>query len=52
MLVNVAIGAVVFGYAGFTLYRFVKNSSKGKCAACELSKNCSGSSCAVNDIIK
>ncbi|TLS36930.1 FeoB-associated Cys-rich membrane protein [Pseudalkalibacillus caeni] len=40
MLVNILIGVLIFGYAGWTLFRFVKKSRKGKCAACELNKSC------------
>lgn len=40
MLANIIIGAVIFGYAGWALFRFIKKSKKGKCAACDLNENC------------
>ncbi|MGF9963697.1 FeoB-associated Cys-rich membrane protein [Bacillus rhizoplanae] len=45
MIVNILIGAVVFGYAGYTLINFVKRSKKGKCAACSLNKSCESNVC-------
>ncbi|MBS4223731.1 FeoB-associated Cys-rich membrane protein [Lederbergia citrea] len=41
MFISIILGAIIFGYAIFTLYRFVKRSKMGKCAGCSLSKNCS-----------
>ncbi|MFC5605154.1 FeoB-associated Cys-rich membrane protein [Sporosarcina koreensis] len=41
MIFSIIAGVLIFGYAGFTLYRFVKRSKMGKCAGCALSKNCS-----------
>ncbi|WML55217.1 FeoB-associated Cys-rich membrane protein [Neobacillus sp. PS3-12] len=40
MIFNVTIGVLIFGYAGWALYRSIKKSRQGKCAACELSKVC------------
>ena len=40
MLANIVIGAVIFGYAGWTIFRHVKKSKAGKCAACSLKKDC------------
>lgn len=48
MVVSVILGALIFGYAVFTLYRFVKRSKMGKCAGCSLSKTCS-SACTSNE---
>ena len=45
MIVNIVIGAVIFGYAGYTLFNFVKRSKKGKCAACSMNKSCQSNSC-------
>lgn len=42
MVANILIGAAIFGYAGFALVRFINKSKKGKCAACEVNKSCSG----------
>lgn len=39
-LVNIVIGALIFGYAAWTIYRFVKKSKQGKCAACALKEGC------------
>lgn len=42
MVASIVIGAAIFGYAGWTLARFIKRSGKeGKCATCELRKSCS-----------
>ncbi|KAB2333310.1 FeoB-associated Cys-rich membrane protein [Cytobacillus depressus] len=43
MLISVILGALIFGYAALTVYRFVKRSKMGKCAGCSMSKNCSSS---------
>lgn len=40
MLVNISIGAVIFGYASWTIFRYIKKSREGKCAACSLKSNC------------
>ncbi|KAA6447370.1 FeoB-associated Cys-rich membrane protein [Bacillus swezeyi] len=40
MLFNITIGALIFGYAAWTLFKLVKRSRKGKCAACELNRSC------------
>lgn len=45
MIVNIVIGAVIFGYAGYTLVNFVKRSKKGKCAACSLNTSCQSNTC-------
>ncbi|WP_053361778.1 FeoB-associated Cys-rich membrane protein [Bacillus sp. FJAT-27251] len=45
MLANLVIGAAIFGYAGWALYRFIKKSGKGKCAACAIENSCSGKAC-------
>ncbi|MGD8190970.1 FeoB-associated Cys-rich membrane protein [Brevibacillus ginsengisoli] len=38
---DILIGTVVFGYAGWTLYRHVKKSKQGACSSCSQNKNCS-----------
>ncbi|MBO1582372.1 FeoB-associated Cys-rich membrane protein [Bacillus sp. XF8] len=48
MMVNIVIGAIIFGYAGYTLFNFVKRSKKGKCAACSLNKSCQSNSCSLD----
>ncbi|MED2972106.1 FeoB-associated Cys-rich membrane protein [Fictibacillus sp. B-59209] len=40
MLLNILLGLLIFGYAGFTIFRFVKKSKQGKCATCALKKGC------------
>ncbi|EOO31056.1 hypothetical protein ICM_04092 [Bacillus cereus BAG1X2-3] len=45
MMVNIIIGAIIFGYAAYTLVNFVKRSKKGKCAACSLNKSCQSQTC-------
>jgi len=44
-MINIVLGAVIFGYAGYSLTKFIKKSKKGKCAACSLNKSCQASSC-------
>ncbi|MFX3624353.1 MAG: FeoB-associated Cys-rich membrane protein [Ectobacillus sp.] len=48
-MINVALGALIFGYAGYTLVRFVRRSKKGKCAACSIRKSCRTNTCDVMD---
>ncbi|WP_442601272.1 FeoB-associated Cys-rich membrane protein [Paenibacillus sp. KN14-4R] len=49
MTASIIIGAVIFGYAAWTLIQFYKKSKKGKCASCSISKTCqSGCSIEVN----
>lgn len=40
MLANIIIGAGIFGYAGWSLFRFVKKSKQGQCAGCASRKSC------------
>lgn len=35
LLVNIIIFAAIFGFAGYQIYRAVKRSKQGKCAACD-----------------
>lgn len=35
-----AILIAVFGYAGWALYRSIRKSKEGKCAACSSKKTC------------
>lgn len=39
-MINYVLGTLIFSYAGFSLFKFMKKSKKGKCAACELNKSC------------
>ncbi|PLR90082.1 FeoB-associated Cys-rich membrane protein [Bacillus sp. T33-2] len=49
MIANILIGAAIFGYAGWALYRFINKSRQGKCAACSLKNSCS-SSCSTSPV--
>lgn len=40
MIINILIGVLIFGYAGWTMWKFINKSKQGKCAACELKKSC------------
>lgn len=40
MIVNIIIGGIIFGYAGFALLKFLKKSKQGKCAACSIKDSC------------
>lgn len=40
MFVDWIIGALIFGYAAWTLYRLVKKSRQGKCGACSKNSEC------------
>ncbi|ASI34805.1 MULTISPECIES: FeoB-associated Cys-rich membrane protein [unclassified Exiguobacterium] len=39
-LVDILIGLIIFGYAGYSLVRFTKKAKKGKCATCEVEPTC------------
>ncbi|MEB3101695.1 FeoB-associated Cys-rich membrane protein [Paenibacillaceae bacterium T2] len=49
MFINGLMALLIFGYAGWTLYRFVKKSRQGQCATCSIQKTCqtkcSGTAC-------
>jgi hypothetical protein len=40
ILVSVLLGAGIFGYAGYAIYRWYQKQKQGKCAACELNDTC------------
>lgn len=40
MVFNIAVFAIIFGYAGWTIVKYVKKSKQGKCAACDLNRTC------------
>ncbi|MDU0331519.1 MULTISPECIES: FeoB-associated Cys-rich membrane protein [Paenibacillus] len=40
-MADILILTVIFGYAGFALYRGFKKSKKGACASCSQQKSCS-----------
>ncbi|KRK97779.1 hypothetical protein FD04_GL000749 [Secundilactobacillus odoratitofui DSM 19909 = JCM 15043] len=35
LIVNILIMAAIVGFAGYQIYRAVKRSKQGKCAACD-----------------
>ncbi|UJF35748.1 FeoB-associated Cys-rich membrane protein [Paenibacillus hexagrammi] len=41
MIFNIVIGFLIFGYAGWSLVRYVRKTKQGKCAACSLNQSCS-----------
>ncbi|MBA4602380.1 FeoB-associated Cys-rich membrane protein [Thermoactinomyces sp. AMNI-1] len=48
MIVNLLLGSLIFGYAGWTIYRRFRISKQGKCQSCSIKDNCStnnGKSC-------
>ncbi len=40
MFVDLLLCSAIFGYAGWTLYRFVKRSQEGACSACSVKDRC------------
>lgn len=44
MVVNIILGAVIFGYAGYALIRHIQKSKQGKCAACAVKDACKDTS--------
>ncbi|HET6873105.1 MAG TPA: FeoB-associated Cys-rich membrane protein [Sporolactobacillaceae bacterium] len=48
MIVSFVLGILIFGYAAWTLVRFIQKSKKGKCATCSLSKSCQVCDVATN----
>ena len=44
MVANILIGAAIFGYAGWAIYRFIQKSKQGKCAACSSNDSCPSTS--------
>ncbi|MDN9012774.1 FeoB-associated Cys-rich membrane protein [Brevibacillus laterosporus] len=45
MILNIVIGTFIFGYAAWTLWRYVQKSKRGKCAGCSQEKKCSSACC-------
>lgn len=45
MLINIMLGGLIFGYAGWTIYRYMKKSKEGRCASCAIQQSCSKTSC-------
>ncbi|MBY0123113.1 FeoB-associated Cys-rich membrane protein [Bacillus sp. S/N-304-OC-R1] len=49
MVINILIGLIIFGYAGWTLFKFINKSKQGKCASCAIKKSCKSSCSSVYD---
>ncbi|MGG0719269.1 FeoB-associated Cys-rich membrane protein [Robertmurraya massiliosenegalensis] len=45
MMVNIIIGGLIFGYASWALWKFIKRSKQGKCASCDIKGSCSSEAC-------
>ncbi|HJV46231.1 MAG TPA: FeoB-associated Cys-rich membrane protein [Bacillota bacterium] len=45
MIFNLLLGTAIFGYAGWSLYRFIKKSRDGKCAHCSVKDSCHTPTC-------
>ncbi|MED5019014.1 FeoB-associated Cys-rich membrane protein [Paenibacillus chibensis] len=39
-MIDFLIIGIIFAYAAWTLFRYVKKSKKGACASCALNKSC------------
>lgn len=50
MLASIIIGLLIFGYAGWTLFSYVRKTKKGKCAGCSIAKTCA-SSCSSEGLV-
>ncbi|MGA8943723.1 MAG: FeoB-associated Cys-rich membrane protein [Thermoactinomyces sp.] len=40
MIVNLLLGTLIFGYAGWAIYRRFKISKQGKCEGCSAKDSC------------
>lgn len=40
MWINIVIGALIFGYAGWTLIQHIRKSRQGICSTCGLRDEC------------
>ncbi|MFN7249388.1 MAG: FeoB-associated Cys-rich membrane protein [Anaerobacillus sp.] len=45
MIASIIIGIVIFSYAAWSLYKFIKKSKAGKCSGCSEGTSCSVSEC-------
>lgn len=45
MIGSIILSVLVFGYAGYTLYRHARKSKEGACSGCSQNKSCSMSCC-------
>lgn len=44
-MIDILLGGLIFGYAGWTLYRHAKKSKDGKCVNCAVSSSCKMNNC-------
>ncbi|MBE3562966.1 MAG: hypothetical protein IMX05_04465 [Hydrogenibacillus schlegelii] len=47
LVINGLLAVLIFGYAGFTLFREVRRRRQGACEACTLRTACDGRSCRI-----
>ncbi|PKG25412.1 FeoB-associated Cys-rich membrane protein [Niallia nealsonii] len=40
MIISIILGALIFFYTSYSLFRFIQKSKQGKCASCSISKLC------------
>lgn len=45
MVISVVLGILIFGYAAWSIGRFIVKSRRGRCAACSIKNVCSQSDC-------
>ncbi|MGM9927166.1 MAG: FeoB-associated Cys-rich membrane protein [Bacillus sp. (in: firmicutes)] len=45
VFLNILIGVLIFGYAGYAFWKSIQTKKTGKCGSCELQKHCSSRSC-------
>ncbi|MGN1386663.1 MAG: FeoB-associated Cys-rich membrane protein [Bacillus sp. (in: firmicutes)] len=48
-MLNILIGAVIFGYVTYIIWKVPKKQAIGKCAACELRQACTAVECCDQD---
>jgi hypothetical protein len=48
-MIDILLGGLIFGYAGWTIYRYAKKSKEGKCANCAVSSTCKMNACTRTD---
>ncbi|MBC8081365.1 MAG: FeoB-associated Cys-rich membrane protein [Gorillibacterium sp.] len=40
MIFSIIMGVLIFGFAGWALYRSIQKGKQGKCAGCSIAKTC------------
>ncbi|WP_141430473.1 FeoB-associated Cys-rich membrane protein [Bacillus sp. 03113] len=48
MIVNIIIACIVFGYALYHLFKFLRKSTQGKCSSCGQQSSCTTEDCSAN----